>query len=181
MSKKYGDYLQTEYWSKVSDQVKKRAGYKCQICNSPHDLNAHHRTYEHRGDELKHLDDLIAMCRRCHAIFHGKLETDVIQVPIPAPTVGKRAPKFSKGGPIDAEWVKASIPENHGVMVLTRELVNRCRAHGSFTNATLRGFGLKKAEVTQGWPSRLAGKEISEACYRAALEGRFQYNTGILG
>ena len=108
VSKKYGDYLNTEYWAKVSNLVKERAGWRCQICNSPHDLNAHHRTYEHRGDELRHLDDLIAMCRRCHAIFHGKLETTIVQVPAPPATVGKRAPKWSKGGPIDAEWVKAS-------------------------------------------------------------------------
>ncbi len=180
VSKKYGDYLNTEYWAKVSNLVKERAGWRCQICNSPHDLNAHHRTYEHRGDELRHLDDLIAMCRRCHAIFHGKLETTIVQVPAPPATVGKRAPKWSKGGPIDAEWVKASIPENKGVITLTIELVNRCRANGSFTNATLRGFGITKAEATKGWPIRLCGKQISEACYRAALEGRFQYNTGKL-
>jgi len=67
----YAEYLQTDYWQSVSSEVKKRAGYRCQVCNSPHDLIAHHRTYEHRGRELEFLNDLICLCRRCHNIFHG--------------------------------------------------------------------------------------------------------------
>lgn len=70
----YQAYRQTEYWSNVTKAVKDRAGYRCQVCNSPHDLQAHHRTYDHRGRELDHLPDLICLCRRCHAIFHGQVE-----------------------------------------------------------------------------------------------------------
>ena len=59
MSAEYNDYLQTDYWKAVAVEVKKRAGYRCQVCNSQLDLCAHHRTYDHRGKELEHLDDLI--------------------------------------------------------------------------------------------------------------------------
>ena len=72
MSAEYNDYLQTDYWKAVAVEVKKRAGYRCQVCNSQLDLCAHHRTYDHRGKELEHLDDLICLCRRCHETFHGK-------------------------------------------------------------------------------------------------------------
>ena len=69
--KNYADYLTTDYWQKVSNAVKTRAGYRCQVCNSELDLQAHHRTYAHRGSEMDHLVDLICLCRRCHCIFHG--------------------------------------------------------------------------------------------------------------
>jgi len=86
---RYADYLKTEYWITVSDAVKKRDGYKCRVCNSPHDIQAHHRNYAHRGDELNHLDDLTTLCRRCHETFHGQAKPTQ-PAPIPAPIV--RAP-----------------------------------------------------------------------------------------
>lgn len=69
---RYAAYLSSDYWKEVSESVKQRAGYRCQVCNSPHDLQAHHRSYAHRGREKEHLDDLTCLCRRCHDIFHGK-------------------------------------------------------------------------------------------------------------
>lgn len=71
---RYHGYLQSDYWKQVSDAVKAKAGYRCQVCNSPHDLQAHHRSYANRGKELEHIDDLTCLCRRCHETFHGKDE-----------------------------------------------------------------------------------------------------------
>ena len=71
MQSQYQAYLLTPYWREVSRAVKKRAGFRCQLCNSPLDLQAHHRTYEHKGDELNHLDDLICLCKKCHKNFHA--------------------------------------------------------------------------------------------------------------
>ncbi len=68
---KYHQYLTTPYWKQVSEAVKARAAYKCQVCNSPHGLEAHHRSYEHRGNELNHLEDLTCLCNRCHHGFHN--------------------------------------------------------------------------------------------------------------
>lgn len=67
---KYRNYLTTEYWQEVSRAVKARAGHRCQVCNTQFWLEAHHRTYAHRGNELEHLDDMICLCTRCHSIFH---------------------------------------------------------------------------------------------------------------
>ncbi len=68
----YSDYRQTEYWKQVAEAVKERAGHRCQLCNSPDNLHAHHRTYSHYGKELDHLGDLTCLCDRCHADHHGK-------------------------------------------------------------------------------------------------------------
>jgi hypothetical protein len=68
----YRSYLRTPYWKEVSRLVKKRYGWRCGVCNSPLTLQAHHRTYEHQGDELNHLDDLICLCKVCHKLFHSE-------------------------------------------------------------------------------------------------------------
>ena len=71
MTPEYKKYLQTDYWKSVSDAVRDRAGRKCQTCNGTETLQAHHRSYEHLGSEMEHLDDLICLCQKCHRIFHS--------------------------------------------------------------------------------------------------------------
>ena len=72
--KRYHEYLETDYWKQVQFKVKERAGFRCQTCNSQLDLVAHHRTYENRGRELEHLNDLVCLCKRCHASIHSIIE-----------------------------------------------------------------------------------------------------------
>ena len=156
--KRYQDYLKSPEWISVSTLVKKRAGYKCQVCNSPHDLQAHHRTYENRGNEINHLDDLICLCRRCHNIFHG------INQPEPV------AKKIES-----SKLVEPLIPEGETIE-LTRELVRALRtARGGFTNATLKEIGIVKENMQKGWVGRLKGKKVSKAAYQRALDGRSTY------
>jgi 5-methylcytosine-specific restriction endonuclease McrA len=71
---KYLAYLQTDYWKQVSSAVKARAGFRCQVCNRPDSLQAHHRSYAHLRSEMDHLDDLICLCELCHSTFHGKAD-----------------------------------------------------------------------------------------------------------
>lgn len=148
---KYEDYLKTDYWKAVSDAVKKRADYRCQVCNSPHDLCAHHRTYEHRGRELDHLSDLICLCRRCHEIFHGKVKK---------PTAPKYKPTIFDGslGPglsarIDAAMLKSFQTES-----------------GGYSNATLNALGINSSE--KGWKRRVIGSVITLSQFNRAREGR---------
>lgn len=66
----YDMYLRTETW-----RVRRRARLalaqgRCEVCNARGDLDVHHRTYDRRGDER--IEDLIVLCRSCHATFHGK-------------------------------------------------------------------------------------------------------------
>lgn len=162
--KDYASYLKSPQWQAVSSAVKKRAGYKCQVCNSPHDLQAHHRTYENRGNELNHLDDLICLCRRCHNIFHG----------VNQPPVETKAEKVK----ITIPEIKPSIFVDNGKkVVLTPENVRSLRTEkGGLTNVTIKALGLTPGMLIKGWVGELYGKEIPEFKYMEALEGRMIFS-----
>lgn len=66
----YDEYIKSPQWKRKAIEAKKRAGYRCQVCNSPDNLNAHHRTYERLGSEQP--GDITVLCRECHKLFHGK-------------------------------------------------------------------------------------------------------------
>jgi 5-methylcytosine-specific restriction endonuclease McrA len=69
----YYEYLQTDHWKETRKAALKRAGFRCQVCNTnERTLHVHHRTYERRGQELAR--DLIALCESCHQTFHDNGE-----------------------------------------------------------------------------------------------------------
>lgn len=172
MSTKYDEYLKTDYWKAVSDAIKRRAGYRCQLCNSQHDLCAHHRTYDHRGRELDYLDDLVCLCRRCHKIFHGI-------VPEPAIPQKAKVKKGSQGYIVgDIESTEKDMPEGEAI-TLTDDLIARCRTNGAFTSATVRAFGLIPGNEARGWPARLVGKVLTREQFRQALRGRHIYGSRL--
>jgi 5-methylcytosine-specific restriction endonuclease McrA len=65
----YKEYLLSDEWKKKRKAVLKRAGYRCQLCNSNENLHVHHRTYENIFHE--DLGDLTVLCGNCHKIFHN--------------------------------------------------------------------------------------------------------------
>lgn len=67
----YYEYIYSEEWKLKAKEAKKRAGFRCQLCNGEKELNAHHRTYDRLGSELP--EDITVLCRDCHAKFHDKL------------------------------------------------------------------------------------------------------------
>lgn len=71
----YEAFLGSAYWECIRLYKLKQAGYSCSLCNSKKGLNVHHRTYTHHGLEHKRIyadQDLIVLCKDCHAKFHGK-------------------------------------------------------------------------------------------------------------
>lgn len=70
----YEDYLQTSHWKALREQAMKKSGDRCQICNQSCFLQVHHRTYKHRGDAMKEIDDLIVCCRDCHEMIHENVK-----------------------------------------------------------------------------------------------------------
>jgi 5-methylcytosine-specific restriction endonuclease McrA len=66
----YHRYLKSKRWKKKAEAARKRAGYRCQLCNQRKPLQVHHRTYERLGYELP--GDLIALCASCHRRHHRK-------------------------------------------------------------------------------------------------------------
>ena len=64
----YRDYLASPEWAEKRQAALQRAEHHCQVCNSPHELQVHHRTYERMCAERP--ADLTVLCRTCHTIFH---------------------------------------------------------------------------------------------------------------
>jgi len=162
----YQDYLQTPYWKEVSRAVKKRFGWRCGVCNSPLDLCAHHRTYEHRGKELDHLDDLICLCKKCHRIFHA-VEREESQK-------FKRKLARPKLEPVEIEPVAPSNRDRAtGTRVLDSRLINSLRIAGGMSAATLRALGLDWSFTRQSdWIFKLRGRVVTEQAYQEALAGK---------
>jgi 5-methylcytosine-specific restriction endonuclease McrA len=67
----YNDYLTTYWWYVISNKRKLMDSHKCGDCKELFDLlEVHHLTYEHRGEEVKYMDDLITLCSGCHNNRH---------------------------------------------------------------------------------------------------------------
>lgn len=65
----YEAYLASGHWAELRDHALHLACHACQVCNSPHDLVVHHRTYERIGNE--DIADLTVLCSECHDLFHA--------------------------------------------------------------------------------------------------------------
>ena len=86
----YARYLESPRWARKRKVALTQALGRCQVCNSRHELNVHHRTYERVGNERS--DDLTVLCRLCHELFHG-VESSPIDV-----AVARVAKKLRIGG-----------------------------------------------------------------------------------
>lgn len=192
----YHEYLKTPRWKVIADEVKKRAGWKCQVCNSSLDLHTHHRTYDHLGDELSHMDDLICLCSRCHRIFHGHEDTPRRCTDAPKKA---RKQKKNKKAPVctfnpfegpskskgDSEGFKRALkaygakydhegdcPSGEEIK-MTKPLWAKMRTvNGGHTAATIDAFNVPKP-LKSGWFKRdLLGKRFPRSVIMDALKGR---------
>lgn len=68
---KYEDFLKTRYWRTVRAYVIEQSGRKCSVCGEIKYLNVHHKSYEHHGSEIFHLEDLVVLCEKCHSKAHN--------------------------------------------------------------------------------------------------------------
>lgn len=65
----YKDFLRTPYWKTIVLRKKFIDG-KCTCCGSTNDLECHHKTYEHHGDERHYMNELTTLCKSCHNKIH---------------------------------------------------------------------------------------------------------------
>ena len=190
-TEKYKEYLKSDYWKEVAYQVKKRAGFKCQLCNSQLDIVAHHRCYAHRGDELKHLDDLVCICQRCHAAVHCKDEVREKPVEIirTGPTKAERRELRRKamlesgcttmkpGKPdkkrISLPEIEAKIPDGDPITLTREHIVGFKTEMGGYSYNTVTALGLEWGNLVAGWTYRIIGTQISRDGFRKALIGRY--------
>lgn len=64
----YHAYLNTEQWHRLKRQRILFDRLQCAMCGTAKNLQVHHITYERLGRE--ELDDLITLCKECHAKVH---------------------------------------------------------------------------------------------------------------
>lgn len=69
----YQDFVQTIYWKSIVLRRKYMDSLVCTKCGTKNNLEVHHLTYDHHGDERHHFEDLITLCHKCHEKIH-KLE-----------------------------------------------------------------------------------------------------------
>lgn len=69
----YYTYIASPEWKSKAEAAKKRAGYRCQVCNrGPQEgarLDAHHRTYARLGHERP--EDITVLCHNCHELYEA--------------------------------------------------------------------------------------------------------------
>ena len=66
---KYEIYLESEQFADLRKKVLRRDNNKCRACGSTENLQVHHLSYKNIYHE--ELDDLVCLCRNCHAAFHA--------------------------------------------------------------------------------------------------------------
>lgn len=67
----YQRFLETRYWRAVRLQAMHQFRHTCAVCEQKvPGVEVHHRTYDHRGSEYLHFDDLRLLCARCHNTVH---------------------------------------------------------------------------------------------------------------
>lgn len=68
----YNDFLKTAYWQSISTYIIDLNKGRCSACGSDKKPCVHHKTYQHRGEEIFFLEDLACLCLVCHNKFHGQ-------------------------------------------------------------------------------------------------------------
>lgn len=68
----YKDFLKTPYWVAISELVRRRHKYVCEMCGKGGVLHVHHPNYEFHGKELQNIKKLKCLCADCHELFHNK-------------------------------------------------------------------------------------------------------------
>jgi DNA repair exonuclease SbcCD ATPase subunit len=94
LSESYLAYLRSPEWQRRRLAALRRAGNRCQVCNSSKHLDVHHRTYERFRRELP--GDLTVLCRACHDIFHEAKR--LAPRPGPKPTLEELARRAERVG-----------------------------------------------------------------------------------
>lgn len=172
----YQQFLKTAYWFAVSMTAKAKAGRRCQVCNNPNGIEAHHRTYSNLGKEYL-TNDVVVLCTLCHGLFHGH-STPSLPEATPNKKAARIARRRSLEGVRETEVAKQNLTSDMPALdffPLTRELIDQCRTNGSFTTSTLDALGVERP-LKSGWTFRLRGKMMTRDSYQKALDGRFVYS-----
>ena len=62
--------LSSSDWDKVRKDAYRRAGYQCRICGAKGRLEAHEKWSYDEEKRLQKLEDVLALCNKCHSVKH---------------------------------------------------------------------------------------------------------------
>ena len=65
----YQQYCRSAHWHEVKAFVLERDEGRCVLCNRKA-IQVHHRSYTHLEDFEAEARDCVALCKRCHKLFH---------------------------------------------------------------------------------------------------------------
>lgn len=65
----YDQYLRSRHWKNVKIRYYKTYEYVCSKCGWTRNLQLHHTSYAHVGNER--MSELTPLCVKCHRIEHG--------------------------------------------------------------------------------------------------------------
>ena len=74
ISEEYHNYLKSEKWQNIRQEVLQRDNYHCRLCNSTNFLQIHHISGKHRFKEETALYSLMTLCDSCHEKIHRYYE-----------------------------------------------------------------------------------------------------------
>lgn len=103
--KEYRKYLKSKWWKNFKKEYFKRYEKRCAECESIKNIHLHHVNYSRLGCE--EFTDVVALCRFCHAIEHGRLESLIRNVK----KKRKRKP-FKRKKDYDLRWPKEKYPKS---------------------------------------------------------------------
>lgn len=66
--KQYRQYINSLKWAKKKSEYFKKYPKLCMKCGNTEQLELHHATYKHLGNELE--NELYCLCRNCHQNYH---------------------------------------------------------------------------------------------------------------
>lgn len=76
---RYQEYLHSQEWKNIREEILERDGHKCKLCGSTENLRVHHKSYECLYEEECAMQDLITLCEKCHGELHDFLNSEVAQ------------------------------------------------------------------------------------------------------
>lgn len=75
----------------------------------------------------------------------------------------------------DLTTVDTDMPDGETI-VMTREILNKCRANGSLTTATVKAFSIAPGKLLKGWAQALIGQTFPRSVIYEAMKGRHLYS-----
>jgi 5-methylcytosine-specific restriction endonuclease McrA len=83
----YKDFLRrSPRWRDTRLKAYIRANFACQRCKRTESLHCHHTSYGKTPDDFYSLDNILAVCARCHEFLHGFRSDDPAEIQPPPST-----------------------------------------------------------------------------------------------